>query len=75
MKLTTKKIDTSRYVVLAAGQPTGIYIDKSTPAKYRAPQEWDVCIEGGKYLFSCKGLGLCMQAIQKILDATLKANQ
>ena len=70
MKLTTRKTVTARYAVLADGKPIGIYIDKSTPAKYRVPQEWDVSLENGEYLFSCKGKSLCLTTLQQIVDFT-----
>ena len=74
MKLTTKKIDTSRYAVLADGKPTGLYISKGLPAKYRDVQEWDVCRESDyRYLYSCKGLGLCVETMQTVVSATLDA--
>ena len=69
MKLTTKKITTSRYAVVADGRITGLYISKGQPAQYRCPQEWDVCrIEDDDHLFSCKGLHACMTAIRKIMS-------
>jgi len=72
MKLKIKKLAPSRYAMLADGRGTGIYISKGEPPKYGCPQEWDVCLEDARhtYLFSCKGLGLCVEAIQKIVDAT-----
>ena len=74
MKLTTKKIDTSRYAVLADGRATGLYISKGLPAKYRDVQEWDVCRESDdEYLFSGKGLHGCIAALQTIVGATLDA--
>ena len=74
MKLTTKKIDTSRYAVLADGRATGLYISKGLPAKYRDVQEWDVCREtDDRYLFSCKGLGVCVEAMQTVVGAALDA--
>ena len=70
MKLTVRKQETSRYLVLADGVPTGLYITKGHPAKYRDVQEWDVCRQSDdRYLFSCKGLGLCVEAMQTIAGA------
>ncbi len=71
MKLTMKKITTetyakSIYAVLVDGRQTSLNISKGAPAKYRLPQEWDVCV-GNHYLFSAKGLSNCMEVIQTII--------
>ena len=68
MRITTRKLAPGRYAVLANGLPTSLVILKSTPAKFRCPQEWDVCSGPGElYLYSCKGLHVCVWAIKKTL--------
>jgi hypothetical protein len=60
----------TRWQVFVNGQPTDLFIEKSTPPKYGCPQMYDV-IDGEdcqQVLFDVNSVGLAMTTIEKLVN-------